>query len=115
MAGTTQTQEALSFIISFAMAIDRSLEDGRFDVSDVAQFVDPLLKLVPAVEDASEIPSEITDLDAEEAEALRVFVSERFDIRDDQLEEIIEEGLSAAVALLRFYLKIRGIGTSPSN
>ena len=64
--GVKETREVLAFVFSMANAIKISLADGDFDWYDAKNFVDPLKKIAPAVENIDEVLPEIEDLSVDE-------------------------------------------------
>ena len=103
--GIQETKELLSFVFSLAEAIKLSNADGNFNWRDGLNFIEPLKKLGPAIDNIEDIIPEIEDLDAEEWNELVTFVSERWDLDtedgDDDLSQKIEDGLNAGIELIR--------------
>jgi len=104
--GIEQTKELLDFIFSLAEAIKKSTADGEFTWSDGLNFIDPLKKIAPAIDDIDEVIPEVMDLDASEWNELVDYVTERFDLDissddDSDVETRVEEALNAGVELLR--------------
>ena len=104
--GIQQTKELLDFIFSLAAAIKKSASDGKFSWTDGLNFIEPLKKIAPAIDDIEDVIPEVMDLDAEEWSELIDFVQERFDLDinpDDgsDIESKVEEALNAGVELLR--------------
>jgi len=64
--GVKETKEVLAFVFSFANAMKVSLSDGDFDFWDAKNFVEPLKKLAPAVENIDEVIPELEDLEWDE-------------------------------------------------
>ena len=86
-------------------AIKKSNADGDFNWRDGLNFIEPLKRLGPAIDNIEDIIPEIQDLDAEEWNELITFVSEQWDLdnsdSDDDLSERIEDGLNAGIELVR--------------
>ena len=104
--GIEHTKELLDFIFSLAEAIKKSTADGEFTWSDGLNFIDPLKKIAPAIDDIDEVIPEVMDLDASEWRELVDYVTERFDLDvssddDSDVESRVEEALNAGVELLR--------------
>jgi|TARA_R110000803_G_scaffold208304_1_gene276891 hypothetical protein len=103
--GIQETKELLSFVFSLAEAIKKSNADGDFNWRDGLNFIEPLKKLGPAIDNIEDIIPEVADLDADEWNELISFVSERWDLdtaeSDDDISERIEEGLNAGIELIR--------------
>lgn len=102
MAGTKELKDALALAMSLHMAYDKSMEDGKLSVTDFTNLVDPMMKLLPALEGAKSIPAEMADLDAEEKEELVAWMKANYDLRDDELEAKIEAGLAVVVHIAQF-------------
>ena len=64
--GVKETREVLAFVFSMANAIKISLADGDFDFWDAKNFVEPLKKIAPAVENIEEVLPELEDLSLDE-------------------------------------------------
>lgn len=106
--GIQQTKELLDFIFSLAEAIKKSASDGKFSWSDGLNFIDPLKKIAPAIDDIESVIPEVMDLDSSEWNELVDYIQERFDLvttstdgEEDDIETKIEEALNAGVELLR--------------
>ena len=103
--GIQETKELLSFVFSLAEAIKKSNADGDFNWRDGLNFIEPLKKLGPAIDNIEDIIPEIGDLDANEWNELITYVSEQWDLdnsdSDDDLSERIEDGLNAGIELIR--------------
>ena len=104
--GIEQTKELLDFIFSLIGAIKESTKDGEFTWSDGLNFIEPLKKIAPAIDDIEEVIPEIMDLDASEWNELVDYVQANFNLEvseddDSDIETKIEEALNAGVELLR--------------
>ena len=103
--GIQETKELLEFVFSLAEAIKKSNADGEFNWRDGLNFIEPLKRLGPAIDNIEGIVPEIGDLDAEEWAELVEFVSSRWDLdtgdADDDLSDRIEDGLNAGIELVR--------------
>ena len=104
--GIEQTKELLDFIFSLVEAIKKSTADGDFSWTDGLNFIEPLRKIAPAIDDIEDVIPEVMDLDDSEWSELIDFVQEKFDLDLDQdddldIEARVEEALNAGVELLR--------------
>ena len=103
--GIQETKELLSFVFSLAEAIKKSNADGDFNWRDGLNFIEPLKKLGPAIDNIEDIIPEVADLDADEWNELITYVSEQWDLdnsdSDNDLSERIEDGLNAGIELIR--------------
>ena len=62
--GIQQTKELLDFIFSLAEAVKKSASDGKFSWSDGLNFIEPLKKIAPAIDDIDQVIPEYMDLDS---------------------------------------------------
>ena len=104
--GIQQTKELLDFIFSLAEAVKKSASDGEFSWSDGLNFIEPLKKIAPAIDDIDQVIPEVMDLDASEWNELVDYVQANFNLDTDpeddtDVETKIEEALNAGVELLR--------------
>ena len=94
-----ETKEVVAFAISLAEAIDASFKDG-FDLSDLASFIDPVIKSVSAIDGFALVDDELADLDDAEKDELISYVQDEFDIEDDVVEEVVERAIAAIMELV---------------
>ena len=107
--GIEDTKHLLDFIFSLAEAVKKSAADGEFRWSDGLNFIDPLKKIGPAIDDIDNVIPEVMDLDASEWNELVDFCQEKFDFitestedgEEVDVESKIEDALNAGVELLR--------------
>ena len=103
--GIQETKELLEFVFSLAEAIKKSNADGEFNWRDGLNFIEPLKRLGPAIDNIEEIVPEVADLDSEEWTELVEFVSNKWDLDtgdgDDDISDRIEDGLNAGIELVR--------------
>jgi hypothetical protein len=104
--GIQQTKELLDFIFSLVEAIKKSTADGDFSWSDGLNFIEPLKKIAPALDDIEQVIPEVMDLDSSEWNELVDYVQANFNLEvseedDSDIETKIEEALNAGVELLR--------------
>ena len=103
--GIQETKELLLFVFSLAEAIKKSNADGDFNWRDGLNFIEPLKKWGPAIDNIEDIIPEVADLEAEEWNELITFVSEQWDLdnsdSEDDISVRIEDGLNAGIELIR--------------
>ena len=103
--GIQETKALLLFVFSLAEAIKKSNADGDFNWRDGLNFIEPLKRLGPAIDNIEDIIPEVADLDAEEWNELITFVSEQWDLdnsdSEDDISVRIEDGLNAGIELIR--------------
>lgn len=94
MLGIKDLKEA----VYFGLKVGEAASDG-FSYDDFGV----LTSLPAAISGISNVPDELADLDEEEAEELKQFVQDSFDIPDDRLEEMVEKAVYAAIAVYQVY------------
>ena len=106
--GIDDTKELLDFIFSLAEAVKKSAADGKFSWSDGLNFIEPLKKIGPAIDNIEDVIPEVMDLDASEWNELVDYCQNKFDFitESDDGEEVdieskIEDALNAGIELLR--------------
>ena len=98
--GIEQTKELLDFIFSLIGAIKESTKDGEFTWSDGLNFIEPLKKIAPAIDDIEEVIPEIMDLDASEWNELVDYDQANFDLDTDPEDDTdIETKIAEALNL----------------
>ena len=103
--GIEETKEMVGFVISLGEGVAKAVEDG-FSLDDIVYFLEALTRAPAAFENMAAIPSELKDLSGEEAQALKDYIAEDFDIPNDKLEDVIERALQLAADLYEF---LRGL------
>ena len=81
--GIQQTKELLDFIFSLIGAIKESTKDGEFTWSDGLNFIEPLKKIAPAIENIDEVIGELEDLSWGEIEELAFYCQEELGLAGD--------------------------------
>jgi len=106
--GIDDTKELLDFIFSLAEAVKKSAADGKFSWSDGLNFIGPLQKIGPAIDNIEDVIPEVMDLDASEWNELVDYCQTKFDFitenssgEEVDIETKIEDALNAGVELLR--------------
>ena len=96
--GTQQSEEMAVFLAEFGNGIGDSLEDGKFSfLQDIANFTPALLKLVPAIEGAGQIPQELGELDSEDLANIQAKLEATFDIPQERTEAFVLDTVSMAI------------------
>jgi hypothetical protein len=106
MQNVQQTKEMLAFLFSLHMAYDKSTDDGKIDWTDISNLIEPAKLALPAIDSVASIKDELLTLSAEDKAELVKWAEETYNIKNDKLEEIVEEGLSLFLSLGRFILKL---------
>lgn len=100
--GIKETKEVLKFVIELGEAVDKGLEDGKFEMSELGLLIPPLMLIGPAIEDISGVQGEMKDLTPDEMGLLVTYVETELSITNKDTEKIIEDGLALAMRLYAF-------------
>lgn len=96
-ANLKELQEFVSFLFDLPDTYKKSKADGHIDLRDL-QYVLPLFGSAQRGIDGLGNPLQRwRALDPQEREIVKAQVRQRFDLPDDQLEELIERGFSVAI------------------
>lgn len=108
MAGIKETGELVVWIGKLASAIGSSLSDGRIDFRDVWTLAGAIPGLPSAISGIDQIPKELADLDAAEAQQLVEMFSEAFEMPSHEAEQKVEMILKAIAEFIDMIQKMRG-------
>jgi len=100
--GNKELKDVLAGLFSLHMAYDRAAADGKVDLSDLGQLIDPISKLPAAIGGAKLALEQLKGLDDAEKKEVMDFVKASYDIADDVLEMKVEQGIDAALGLAKF-------------
>lgn len=96
--GIDNLKQMISFMVSMANAVGRSLEDGDLSVWDVRHLWDPMTLAIPAFKNAKSALQEFDDMSDDEKQLIYDHIEEEFDLDYDYVESYVQKGLEAAVA-----------------
>lgn len=94
-----ETKELLQFGLNFQDAIVAALKDNKVTVGDFPSFIPAIISVGPAFTDIKQVPQEIKNMTAAQKADLNDFVKSRFDIDNDQAEELIERTVTTLVEM----------------
>lgn len=100
--GIEETLDVLEFAFGFSEAVQKSLEDDqKISIKDAFNFAGPIFNLAPrAVVGIQKVPKELSELTPEEREEIVDYFEDRFDLKRDELEKVIEKALRAVFELV---------------
>ncbi len=98
--------EVLDLLFCLGEASAKSLEDEEITFSDAAYFIDVVTRVAPAIEDVGAIHDEIKSWSEDDTDAVKV-MAEKFDIPQENLEEVIEKSIKLAADLVELFAKFR--------
>lgn len=99
MHAIKETKELLQLVFGLVKAVESSMADGKLGLDDAGELLKLFPLVGPALENVSEVPKELKDLDEAEAAELLSWAKAQFDLVDDALESKIEKGLAIAYAI----------------
>lgn len=99
--GVKETIEVLSFGFDLSEAIQvAKANDGKVDWKDAGSFIGLVVGSLPkAISGIQNVPSELSELSDEERFEIVTYFSDRFDLKQDKLEELIEKTLKLMLEL----------------
>ena len=105
MAGIKETKEVLDFTAAIGNATGVSLQDGKFDLMEITNYITALTKLPSAVDGIDQVPEELKDLYGAEAQEILAFFSEKLDLPQEEIETAVEDHLAVGLAFYRLVQK----------
>lgn len=97
--GIKESSELLRFLGNFVGTTDKVLADGKVSVPELIQYYDTITNIRPAVEGIRSVPLELADLDDAERGQLTAVLAESLDLRNDQAEDLVEDGFDLVLRL----------------
>ena len=98
--GIEEVKDILDFIFSFIEAVGKARKDGEMSWGDARYFIDRVRKLFDAVEDIEEVLPEIEDLSTEEYDELVLYVKEKWDYDEENLDWVVDTAIDAGRGIL---------------
>jgi len=94
-----ELKEALKTIVDISVTIDKDLEDNKLSLMEKIDIAIKSIKLISVIKNIKVIWAQYKDLDDEEKAELITYFKEKFDLRNDLTEEIIERIFEAIINL----------------
>lgn len=99
MAGIQETKDVIKTAAQIGNGIGIALQDGKFELTELVEFVPALLSLPTALSGITDVPLELSDLDEAERRELLDYMRQEFDIPQEQTEEAVEDHAEFLLAL----------------
>lgn len=99
------TLEVLDFGFKAAEAVTNSLSDDKINIFDLPNVLAPLTSAGAAVDGFKNVKNELTTLDPMGKQVIEDFVTDRFDIPNDQVEVLVEETINSVISLVSLGFK----------
>lgn len=100
MLGIENLKKVALFGITLGSDVAKVLADGKVSVLEGFSLLPDLMGITGIIQSAPDIKAEFADLTSEERAELNAYIQGTFDIEDDVLENKIEKGIAAAIAVL---------------
>lgn len=100
MIGIENLKAVAKFGIELGEKAADALADGKITASEAFGFLPTLMAIPDILSRKDAIVAEFKDLSGDERYELNAFIQAEFDIANDALENKIEKGLNAVVAVL---------------
>lgn len=108
IVGFKETKQVIDLAIAIGDGIVLSLKDDKLTLSDLPNFFGVILKIMPAVEGIEDVALEFKLATEEETEELKLYVKDKLDLEDEQIEEFIEDAFAVVLdiyhLLKRYFL-----------
>ena len=104
--GIEDTKDVLKLVFRLVDGYSKSKEDGKFTITDAANFLGAVMVIPQAITGINNVPDEIKELNEAEMQELKDFIAEQFDIADDVLEALIEEIIATAIDVGKLVSKL---------
>jgi len=98
--GIDKVKLALALGFSLGEQIEKAMEDGKFNLSDLPGFIDEFMQIQGVVESGKDVLAQALDLDAAERAEINTWAQAEFNIANDELEAKIESALDLAISIL---------------
>jgi hypothetical protein len=97
-----ETKELIFFICELASALDQALEDNSVGLGDLSYFFGALSTFGMAFEDCKEAINELKNMTEEDKLEIETYVNDNFDLKNDNIEKLIESAIKIALELMEF-------------
>lgn len=91
--GIQNIKEAVLFVCKFTEGLVKTLEDGKFKITELVNFAGAARVAPAAIKDLKELPVEYADMDDAEKAELHEYVKAEFDLPDDKVEAFVEKAI----------------------
>jgi len=92
-------KDALATVIKIAEKTDEALEDGKVSISEGVGIAFSAIGLIKVVKDIKTISAEYMDLTDDQKTELAEWFKNEFDLRNDNVEEIVEMVFASLLSL----------------
>lgn len=93
------TKEMIALLILALSVGEDALKDGKIDFNDIGGILKLIPALQPAIQDASQIPGEFSQIDAASGAELLTYVMTSLTIGDEHAKKVINESLKTLLQI----------------
>ena len=101
--GIKETLEVIDFGLAIGEGLKKSLDDGKVDASDFANFGPALMAIIPALDGVGGVVEEIKDIDTEEMIQIKDHILAKADWLGEKWVVVANEAVNAAIAVYKIY------------
>jgi len=99
MSNYKDVEELVSFVADLANGIGKALEDKKFTIGDLPDFIPALKSAYAAIENVQDVWNQFKNMTRDEQSALAEVFAQRFDIPQDKAEEVVEKAVRIGLQL----------------
>ena len=92
-------KDALATVINIAEKVDESLEDGKISIGEGVGISFSAIGLIKVIKDIKPLMTEYTELTDDQKTELAEWFKNEFDLRNDNVEEIVEMVFASLLSL----------------
>ena len=92
-------KDALATVINIAEKVDESLEDGKISIGEGVGIAFSAIGLIKVIKDIKPLMTEYTELTDDQKTELAEWFKNEFDLRNDNVEEIVEMVFASLLSL----------------
>lgn len=111
--GIENLKNGVSVIIKLGEAADTSLADGKFQVSELFNFLQPLMQVPGIIENKDKVLAELKNLDDAEMQQISATVKSELQLSNPNTEKIVEAAVDTLIQLARLSAVIKEAKTTP--
>lgn len=102
-----ETKEMLRFVLSLANVMSEIMDDGKVSLLELPKLLVPFRLMPAALKDVKMIVAEFKDLSKEEVDELTQEFMKEFNLKQDEIEAMIEKGMLVAAELAKIILSFK--------
>lgn len=109
MLGIEELKKVLAALVAVGMKVEQVTEDGFQVLSDSLALLPNVMDLVLVIKDGKDAWMQFNDLDDAERDEVLTFIKDKFDLDDDEVEDVVETGLDLIFSAGEFVGKLKAL------